>query len=584
MYLTEVYVENFGVLSDYRYEPQRGFNYICGDNGTGKSTLAEFIKAMFYGMPQTRTRKQLDDALRKKYMPWNGGKCGGYICFEAKGKSYRLSRYFGEKEKDDTYMLTDLKTGLESKDYGINIGEELFGVDREAYSTTAWISAKGMEVSANDSVHAKLGESMEFGTDMSNCDKGLNRLDDAQRHYVRTGRRGLLYETEDALVELESKRREQELCTDNLGERLKGLKGDGAAVKNVPKYADSEWDDASKKRLALLDDHFSKGIPDEGRLNKLIVETQVKQGVLDEKIKKRTKTAKILKNIVIGILALCVVLVLVGVVAVLIEKGTLKGMLYELFWYGMVIGSASVVLASMVGFFASLAERRCKSAKEEYSRGATLCKRYEKELRLVQEYNELSRKEEAYEKYEKQLVESSYAKEVAEVTEKYERSVEKLQDLRDKEKEYKSSISEYQKKVEIISKAKMYLDNAKNSYISNYKDIVVDSLKKYLAVFDEKLSQTVMMDTELTLSVLEGAGAKEINYFSTGYKDIMWFCERLAIVDSVYKSEKPVLVVDDAFASMDDTMHKKALELLKSISEDTQIIYMTCKESDKALL
>ncbi len=584
MYLTEVYVENFGVLSDYRYEPQRGFNYICGDNGTGKSTLAEFIKAMFYGMPQTRTRKQLDDALRKKYMPWNGGKCGGYICFEAKGKSYRLSRYFGEKEKDDTYMLTDLKTGLESKDYGINIGEELFGVDREAYSTTAWISAKGMEVSANDSVHAKLGESMEFGTDMSNCDKGLNRLDDAQRHYVRTGRRGLLYETEDALVELEAKRREQELCTDNLGERLKGLKGDGSAIKNVPKDADSEWDDASKKRLALLDDHFSKGIPDEGRLNKLIVETQVKQGVLDEKIKKRTKTAKILKNIVIGILALCVVLVLVGVVAVLIEKGTLKGMLYELFWYGMVIGSASVVLASMVGFFANLAERRCKTVKEEHSRAVALCKRYEKELKLVQEYNELSGKEEAYEKYEKQLAKTAYANEVAQLTQKYERSVEKLQDLKDKEQEYKSNILEYKKKVEIISKAKMYLDNAKNSYISNYKDTVVESLKNYLAVFDEKLSQTVLMDTELTLSVLEGAEAKEVNYFSTGYKDVMWFCERLAIVDSIYKDEKPVLILDDAFSSMDDTMHKKALELLKSISEDTQIIYMTCKSSDKELL
>ncbi|MBQ4284210.1 MAG: AAA family ATPase [Lachnospira sp.] len=584
MYITEVYVENFGVLKDYRYEPQKGFNYIYGENGTGKSTFAEFIKAIFYGMPQTRTRKNLDDALRKKYMPWDGGKCGGYICFEVKGRKYRLSRYFGEKEKDDIYALYDVKTGLVSKDYAANIGEELFGVDREAFSSTAWIGTKSMEVNANDSVHAKLGETMEFDADISNCEKGLNRLEEAQRQYVRTGRRGLVYETEDALAQLEAKKHEQELCVNNLGERLTKLKNKGTEIKDNDKANDAngvlEWDEASKKRLELLDDHFSKGIPNEEKLGKLIVESQIKQGVLDEKRKKSAKTAKILKNIAISIMVLMVLLVIVGVIAVLVVKGTLKGMLYELFWYAMVVGSACMAVASVVGLFAAKAEKGGKAVKTEQERAVTLCKRYEKELRLVKEYNELSQKEEAYSNYREQLAKTAYDQEVAAVTDKYDNSVAKLQNLKDTQKDYQSNLMEYRNKAEIISKAKKYLEDARNSYITNYKDTVVESLKKYLAVFDEKLAETVMMDTELTLSVLEGAEAKEINYFSTGYKDIMWFCERLAIVDSVYVKEKPALILDDAFIAMDDKMYKKAMTLLKELSSDMQIIYMTCKENN----
>ena len=51
---------------------------VVGGNGTGKSTLASFIKAMFYGLPHS-TKRSVSENPRKHFTPWQGGKFGGYI-------------------------------------------------------------------------------------------------------------------------------------------------------------------------------------------------------------------------------------------------------------------------------------------------------------------------------------------------------------------------------------------------------------------------------------------------------------------------------------------------------------------------
>ena len=53
MRLLRCHIENFGVLSGFDYEFPEGLAVICRENGFGKSTLAAFLKAMFYGLPRT---------------------------------------------------------------------------------------------------------------------------------------------------------------------------------------------------------------------------------------------------------------------------------------------------------------------------------------------------------------------------------------------------------------------------------------------------------------------------------------------------------------------------------------------------
>ena len=50
MRLVKCYISSFGKLKNFTYYFSDGLNTIKENNGWGKSTLATFIKAMFYGL------------------------------------------------------------------------------------------------------------------------------------------------------------------------------------------------------------------------------------------------------------------------------------------------------------------------------------------------------------------------------------------------------------------------------------------------------------------------------------------------------------------------------------------------------
>ena len=188
MKIIKCHIENFGKLSNYDKVFEDGLNTIKEENGFGKTTFANFIKAMFYGLDARRTSKILID--RKKYMPWQGGIFGGNIEFEINGKKYKIERTFGNKLSDDTFKLYDLTTNLESKDYTQNIGEEIFKLNKEAYERSTFISGQKIETAMNDSINAKLGNILENENDINSSDEAINVLDKAIKNYKKTGDRG----------------------------------------------------------------------------------------------------------------------------------------------------------------------------------------------------------------------------------------------------------------------------------------------------------------------------------------------------------------------------------------------------------
>ena len=95
MKITKINIENFGTISNYSLELKDGVNTVLEDNGWGKSTLANFVRIMFYGLEGDRSRKNIRDNERNLYRPWNGGTFGGSIEFESVKGKYILTRTFG---------------------------------------------------------------------------------------------------------------------------------------------------------------------------------------------------------------------------------------------------------------------------------------------------------------------------------------------------------------------------------------------------------------------------------------------------------------------------------------------------------
>ena len=93
MKLISCYVSSFGKLKDFSYEFTDGLNTIKEENGWGKSTFSTFIKAMFYGLDDSK--RSLDDNERKKFTPWNSTeKFGGNLVFDWNGKQYKIVYLF----------------------------------------------------------------------------------------------------------------------------------------------------------------------------------------------------------------------------------------------------------------------------------------------------------------------------------------------------------------------------------------------------------------------------------------------------------------------------------------------------------
>ena len=132
MKLIACHVENFGKLSNLTLKFSNGLNVINEANAWGKSTLAAFLKTMFYGLDAKKGVGAFEKE-RVMYRPWQGGSFGGEVDFEVNGKQYRISRSFGLTEKTDEFHLYDLRTNLECFDYSEEIGYELFELDSASF-------------------------------------------------------------------------------------------------------------------------------------------------------------------------------------------------------------------------------------------------------------------------------------------------------------------------------------------------------------------------------------------------------------------------------------------------------------------
>ena len=153
MKLISMHVDGFGSLHNYNYNFKDGLNIVLQDNGWGKTTMAAFLKAMLYGLDSKRS-KDVTENERMRYLPWQGGKCGGSLDFEAEGVKYRIFRTFGETPRYDSAKIINLDSGVTARIDPNKIGETLFKLDASAFQRSVFINQNGLSINgAASSIH-----------------------------------------------------------------------------------------------------------------------------------------------------------------------------------------------------------------------------------------------------------------------------------------------------------------------------------------------------------------------------------------------------------------------------------------------
>ncbi|MDE6750334.1 MAG: AAA family ATPase [Lachnospiraceae bacterium] len=226
MMLISCHIENFGKLTDrtVSFVNPDGMKVICENNGWGKSTLATFIKVMFYGFDNEGRRNEIENE-RQHYRPWQGGVYGGQLTFEADGRTYIISRTFGSKEKDDKFILQDADTMLETADYSSNIGEELFQIDRASFLRSIYISQNDCITTTTDKINAKLGNLTDNTNDLNNYETADKKIDEMLNSLSKSRKTGILYKQKEQIATLKQEIKNGEAIDVSM-EELSRLKSD----------------------------------------------------------------------------------------------------------------------------------------------------------------------------------------------------------------------------------------------------------------------------------------------------------------------------------------------------------------------
>lgn len=245
MKLISCYIAGFGKFVNQPFDFHADLTVIKEDNGWGKTTLADFLKCMLYGMDNGRS-KTIGANDRLKYEPWNGNVFGGSLVFSYREKKYRIERSFGKTPASDAVRVYD-ENNMQTYEFGDKaerLGDILFGVDRESYQRSVYIPQGAIDTGSlpDDMKNRLLALLGNGGVGDNGAEKAIERLDAAER-MLRAKRRpakGLLDEIDERL-ELLSRQKtacdeyaamsvkteeELKLLSSEIhacGERLKGL-------------------------------------------------------------------------------------------------------------------------------------------------------------------------------------------------------------------------------------------------------------------------------------------------------------------------------------------------------------------------
>lgn len=137
MRIKKIKINSYGTLKEKEINLKNNINIIYGKNESGKSTLLNFIKNIFYGISKNKNGKEISDY--EKYLPWSGEEFSGKIEYELQNQnSYEVYRDFTKKNpKIFNDKLEDItqEYKIDKKD-GSQFFVEQTGISEQTYSST----------------------------------------------------------------------------------------------------------------------------------------------------------------------------------------------------------------------------------------------------------------------------------------------------------------------------------------------------------------------------------------------------------------------------------------------------------------
>ena len=209
MIIEKIDIKSFGALTNTTLEFTETVNVIEGQNESGKTTIAAFIRYMLYGFGAD-DGSELSE--RKKRINWTTGTAQGSMIVRVKGKRYLINRTTvpttdatgREIYKEDSSII-DLDTGTTS--FGkLPSGEVFFEVSKELFENTAFVGQIGDSSINRGSVKESIENILFSANEKMNTARAASRIKEKMEELYHTSGGGVIPELErrrdDLLIQL----------------------------------------------------------------------------------------------------------------------------------------------------------------------------------------------------------------------------------------------------------------------------------------------------------------------------------------------------------------------------------------------
>ncbi len=586
MKLLKAHIENFGKLSNVDFEFDNLF-VLQKENGFGKTTLSIFLKAMFYSMQKKGNNKAFKME-RSKYKPWQGGVYGGYVIFEIKGKKYKLTRTFADTPEGDTFELVDLTTGLVSKDFSIDIGLELFGCGEETFLVTAFFPQLSFEGGLTDEMRANM-------TGLNKFENDLNNLSNAQKIILTKSKEIRSAKVKSAQIE------EQKYTCRNIESLIENQRVEIDELKNTILFQEEKLSNLKKEQreeLSIQNKNYNY-VEQKSQAENQLLQMQSK---LNELLLKRVETPKQEqckqskyttenprdKKRFLALSVLSILFIITGVIVAGITK------------LSNIINIITFVCLSGLGIISEImlllnyrrnnknniqkVEKDEENVNEDYKQQIEQLK-----LEIEDKKNEIQNRflqnidlnRTKLENLNMQV--STMEKELAitkmkllNLNNDHDANCEKYQYMQSQLSEIQNSQLIISEKQNYLEKTLAFLEQAKQNVSIRFMEPMKQAFESLFNIVSSDKKGEVSLDINLNASISSANGNKEYEYLSQGYKDIVSICQRIALLDDVYKEEKPFILLDDPFVNLDDKKMEIMKKLITKLSQKYQIIYLHC--------
>lgn len=642
MKINNIKINAYGKLKEKEINFSDNINLIYGKNESGKSTLLNFIKNIFYGISKNKNGKEISDY--EKFLPWEGENFSGKIKYELNnGKKIEIYRDFHKKNPkifDENIEDISHEFKIDKKD-GSQFFYEQTGVNEQTYLSTILTAQQDvvLDRSSQNILLQKVANLGGTGDDKVSFQKAIEKLNKRQLEEVGTNR------TQDRPINiLHNRRKELEVV-------LKDEKIQLENIQNLEKQKfDLEEELKREKRknnifcnVNMLTKKIQLDIEKNNLKNKIKNENEQKvEKIIQEKnelIKnnlqkiekgnelknKKELKNKIKKKIKINYFIFGIILLMLIIINIFNFKFIQNKIINYLFLLLIPIEICIFIFYNLKNNKKiKQIEKNILQKQENEQKLKEKLTIFDTQIKLLKEEIQKQQEEICNEEkqinIERQKIKGKYIYEnnelkLEELLKDHKRLEEVLQNSNQKiinyqlelnsiqyeEKNISNKLEEYiylKEELEDIEEKLIILEE-KNKYFNITKELLEKAYNKMknnvtpkftqnLSNIIEKISngkyKKVAIHEQKGLIVeLENGEYVSANVLSTGTIDQLYLSLRLSMLNEISEEKLPI-ILDESFAYFDEERLKNILLFLSTYAKEHQIILFTCTNREKELL